>query len=245
MTPRPRLCLNRLPSALPSAVEAFNAQGFETIPVSFVAVEALPVDLDPGIVELDRYDAVVITSPEAAHRFVAAVERRWPQWPVGLTLWCVGEATAAQVPPEAPPVRVADAPGSASLMAQMEADGAFHRCLIATGAGSGRQFEALTDTVGCALDFLDLYRVVPKPPELSDAAVTAPYWVHGSAYLLEVAQLWAETHAPWWSQRVHFVTSDRAEMLLPTGSRYYRILTPAPDAVQNALRGEPCVKDEA
>lgn len=243
MSRAPRVCVNRLPSGMSRVLEAYRTLGFDATGVSFVHIEPLDVAHHPAVVELDRYDAIVVTSPEAAARFVEAVADRWPQWPVGLRIWCVGPATADVFPPDAPPIEVADPPGSQSVLQRMQARGSIQHCVVATGAGSGRQFEALTEMPGCTLEYLDLYRVVPIDPFVSEEAMSCAYWVHGSAALLEAATAWATQHAPWWAERTHFVTSDRAEMLLLPGSRYYRVSTPAPEAVLQALQGEPRVKD--
>lgn len=237
------VCVNRVQTALHRSVSEFQAAGFEACGVSFLDVLSLDVSLRPEITELDRYQHLIVTSPEAANQLTNAVLARWPQWPLGLTFWCVGETTAAQIPHDAGVIQVASPPGSSKLMELMRfhlSEGA--RCLIATARGSGRQFAALESLTRVRVDWLELYDLVPTNPiNLSDCLKQA-IWVHGSARLFGACMHHVQAAHVSLADVTHCVTSDAAQAHLPLGWRYYRIDAPTPECVRLALKGEPCVK---
>ena len=237
------VCVNRLPTALDRALTAFQTAGFDACGISFLDTCPIDVALHPAVTELDRYQHVIVTSPEAASQWVRAVEARWPQWPTGLTCWCVGEATAAYLPHHAVRIRCAEAPGSEPLIDMMrdvltpEA-----RCLVVTAADAGRQFRVLEASLSVPLDWLELYRLVAVKPDNLRACCACDHWVHGSAALLKACLEAVSEDGVSLASVTHCVTSDGAVALLPSGSRYYRIAAPQPEYVRLALEGEPCVK---
>ncbi|WP_317932402.1 uroporphyrinogen-III synthase [Halioxenophilus sp. WMMB6] len=46
------------------------------------------------VMDLDLYQFAIFISQNAVHYGVALIDRFWPQWPVGLTLLAIGQATA-------------------------------------------------------------------------------------------------------------------------------------------------------
>jgi len=240
---RVRVCVNRLRPALNRAVAEFEQAGFDACGLSVLDVRPIDVSLHPAITELDRYQHVIVTSPEAANQFSQAVLARWPQWPLGLTVWCVGAATAAAIPDEAGVIRTAKHPGSRALIADLQAAlEPSARCVVATAEGAGRQFECLQPQLTWPLDRLELFAVIPGEEVDMQSCLQQPYWIHGSANLLRACCDYAATHHVSLAGVTHCVTSDDAEALLPPGWRYYRIAAPQPEYVRLALEGEPCVK---
>lgn len=238
-----RVCINRVQTALDRAVSEFQAAGFDACGIGFVDVAPIDVSLRSEITELDRYQHVVVTSPEAAHRLTNAVLARWPQWPIGLTVWCVGAATAAHIPPDAGTIRIAASPGSTALIDSMRAHlDLDSRCLIATAQGSGQQFAVLNTVMTRPVDRIELYQLVPRSQVPLNDCVTRDLWVHGSAHLLRACLNYVQTAHVSLAAVTHCVTSEAAQTLLPSGWRYYRIEAPTPQCVRLALEGEPRVK---
>jgi uroporphyrinogen-III synthase len=237
------VCVNRVQTALARSVSEFQAAGFDACGVSFLDVLPLDVSLRPEITELDRYAHIIVTSPEAANQLTNAVLARWPQWPLGLTIWCVGEATAAHIPEDAGAIQVAPSPGSSALMELMRCHlDQNARCLVATAEGSGQQFAVLQSLFRVRVDWLELYQLVPTNPINLSNCFKHAIWVHGSAHLLRACIHHAQATHVSLADVTHCVTSDSAQAYLPLGWRYYRVDAPTPQCVRLALEGEPCVK---
>jgi len=239
-----KLWLNRLPSAFPRVAEAFVDAGFEVIALPCAQSYPLDVSLDPAIVDFDRFDHVVVTSPESARLLIDAVLSRWAQWPAEQQFWAVGLGTAEVLESELNSVRTALSPGSESLIQLMRAQiRPENRLLIVSGKRSGRQFSELNLLLLDPVAHLELFELVPHidlgPQNLNAIGGI----VHGSAVLLDAFLQQADTHGLNALDYVHFVTSSDAKAQLPSGSRYYQINSPTPDEVRLAMQGEPSVKD--
>lgn len=239
-----KLWLNRLPSAFPRVVEAFSDAGFDAIALPCVQSYPLDVSLDPAIVDFDRFDNVVVTSPESARLLIDAVLTRWAQWPAKQQFWATGVGTAEILKNELYPVRIAPSPGSESLIQLMFSEvRSDSQILIASGKDSGRQFDELNSALAAPVAHLELFELVPQFDLGNTSLDEVEGVVHGSALLVKTFLQIADTHHLKTSNYLHFVTSSDARGQLPPGSRYHQINSPTPDDVRLAIQGEPSVKD--
>jgi len=90
LNPRPARQAQGLTTALANA----GARVFELPLLEIIALELSAV-MRQQLLELDRYDAVVFVSANAARLGLAAVADYWPQWPHALPAFAVGPATKA------------------------------------------------------------------------------------------------------------------------------------------------------
>ena len=239
-----KLWLNRLPSAFPRVADAFVDAGFEVIALPCVQSHPLDVSLDSAIVDFDRFDHVIVTSPESARLLIDAVASRWAQWPAKQQFWAVGAGTSELLNDESHSVRTASSPGSQSLMYLMRSEIVLEsQILVVSGKGSGRQFDQLNSVLMDPVSHLELFELVPHF-DLGNTRIDAVDGVvHGSALLVRAFLKIAETHGLSVLDCLHFVTSSDAKAQLPTGSRYHQIQSPTPEGVRLAMQGDPSVKD--
>jgi len=239
-----KLWLNRLPSAFPRVADAFVDAGFEVIAVPCVRSHPLDVSLDSAIVDFDRFDHVVVTSPESARLLIDAVASRWAQWPAKQQFWAVGVGTSELLTDESHSVRTASRPGSQSLMHLMRSGIVPEsQILVVSGKGSGRQFDQLNSVLMDPVSHLELFDLVPHF-DLGNTRIDAVDGVvHGSALLVRAFLKTAETYGLSVLDYLHFVTSSDAKAQLPAGSRYHQIQSPTPEGVRLAMQGDPSVKD--
>ena len=239
-----KLWLNRLPSAFPRVADAFVDAGFEVIALPCVRSHPLDVSLDSAIGDFDRFDHVVVTSPESARLLIDAVASRWAQWPAKQQFWAVGVGTSELLRDESHSVRTASSPGSKSLMHLMRSEILPEsQILVVSGKASGRQFDQLNSMLMLPVSHLELFELVPHF-DLGNTRIDAfDGVVHGSALLVHAFLKIAETHGLSVLDCLHFVTSSDAKAQLPAGSRYHQIQSPTPEGVRLAMQGDPSVKD--
>ena len=181
-----KLWLNRLPSAFPRVVEAFSDAGFDAIALPCVQSYPLDVSLDPAIVDFDRFDNVVVTSPESARLLIDAVLTRWVKWPAKQQFWATGVGTAEILKNELYPVRIAPSPGSESLIQLMFSEVRSNsQILIASGKDSGRQFDELNSALAAPVAHLELFELVPQF-DLANSSSERFTLSHGSALCEDV-----------------------------------------------------------
>lgn len=234
-----RVCLNRLSSALPAAIEAFAQAGLAVSGAAFVEPCAVPVAPDVMARALASCEVVIVTSPEAATRLTRLLTEDPARWPA-IDLYAVGQSTRERLPAHRD-VTVPERPGAGPVAALLQQRyGLGTRCLVIGGDASGQQFQRLVDA-GMQVDWLALYRLSPVPEPAVGDCLSATHWVHGSAQLLCAFLLWARQTGYDVTQAIHVVPSETAQSHLPMGCRYYRSETPGPADVLAALQGEPRV----
>lgn len=239
-----KLWLNRLPSAFPRVADAFVDAGFEVIALPCVQSYPLDVSLDSAIVDFDRFDQVVVTSPESARLLIDAVASRWAQWPAKQQFWAVGAGTSELLRDESYSVRIASSPGSKSLMHLMRSEILPEsQILVVSAKGSGRQFDQLNSLLMLPVSHLELFELVPHFDLGNTRIDVVDGVVHGSALLVRAFLKIAEAHGLSVLDYLHFVTSSDAKAQLPAGSRYHQIQSPTPEGVRLAMQGDPSVKD--
>ncbi|MCC5881864.1 MAG: uroporphyrinogen-III synthase [Halomonas sp.] len=158
-------------AALAAAIEAV---GCPVVNLEAMALEALPED--PAIrqawLDFDHFHKVVVVSPFAAECLDNALDRYWPQLPLGTQWYAVGAATAEAlgqrlgVPVHLPPAAAGEDTSEALLeLASLRSlDG--QRVLLVAGEG-GRTL--LADTLaarGAKVTRVALYRRCLQPPPI-------------------------------------------------------------------------------
>lgn len=89
--------LNPRPLAQADALsEALRAAGARVLALPLLDITPLPLSATSraALMDLDRFDGVIVVSANAARFAVEVIRDCWPQWPVGVKLLAVGEATA-------------------------------------------------------------------------------------------------------------------------------------------------------
>lgn len=81
--------------ALCAAVEAAGYTVHSQPLLELQALPALPPSQRQLLLDLDHYQHVIFISGNAVHFGMACIEDYWPQVPVGLTWYAIGDATAA------------------------------------------------------------------------------------------------------------------------------------------------------
>ncbi len=122
-------------------------------------LDIVPMSVDRQIVaDLDRYDHVIVVSRNAVRHGVSALADFWPQWPLGLTWYAIGEATAALLAGfDIEPVVPAE-PHSESLLEMAGlGDIAGQRVLIVKGIGGQDTLEDQLASRDAAVDCLETY----------------------------------------------------------------------------------------
>ncbi|WNL40660.1 uroporphyrinogen-III synthase [Halomonas sp. PAMB 3232] len=151
---------------------ALAADGAWVEPLEVMALETLEEDaaLRSVWLDLDRFHKIVVTSPFAALQLIEAVDRYWPQLPVGIDFYAPGAGTATalegalDVRVERPPVSAGEDTSEALLTLDSLSGLAHQRVLIVAGEG-GRTLLAETLTArGAAVTRVATYRRVYRAP---------------------------------------------------------------------------------
>jgi|TARA_B110000977_G_scaffold115659_1_gene149444 uroporphyrinogen-III synthase len=145
--------------------EVHHLPCLDIVPVEPESLEGL--QSKQWAMDLDNFDHVIVISTNAAKHWLDLVEGYWPQWPVGVRWWAVGEATQSRL-------RVTGIEASrpdqgdtseallATLLPFVES---YHKVLIVRGCG-GR--EALADALvaaGAQVSYAQCYQ--RKRPNIS------------------------------------------------------------------------------
>lgn len=202
------------------------------------------------ILDLDRYQAIMVVSPAAARLGLQRVDSYWPQMPVGIDWFAVGESTARCLREVGLVVHVPDqGQDSESLTALPAWQTLLHqpdlRVLIWRGVG-GREY--LADQVRAAggrVDYLELYRRQPAEglrESLNEALQHKP----GGILLLssQALEYWHQAAGEQWSAQAEWrcwVPSQRvAAQAAELGCRDIIICNGADDdAVIEAVMAHP------
>ncbi len=76
---------------------ALGEQGWEVAPLDVMRLEALAEDATQRQIwlDIDQYHKIVVVSPFAAYCLSEALDRYWPQLPIGIDYYSVGRSTAS------------------------------------------------------------------------------------------------------------------------------------------------------
>ncbi|NGO88916.1 MAG: uroporphyrinogen-III synthase [Halomonas sp.] len=151
---------------------ALGEQGWEVAPLDVMRLEALAEDATQRQIwlDIDQYHKIVVVSPFAAYCLSEALDRYWPQLPIGIDYYSVGRSTASalhdqlgvrvHVPPPQRGEDTSEALLSLASLARLD----HQRVLLVAGEG-GRTLLADTLTErGACVTRLAVYRRVYQPP---------------------------------------------------------------------------------
>lgn len=156
--------LNPRPSTQAGALTAALTQaGAEVIELPLLAIEPLPLTAAARacLLDLDRYQATLFVSANAARLGLDAVAELWPQWPHGLPACAVGRATARILEAAGLTVVVPEREDSEGLLALPDLQSVQGQRWLLLRGDEGR--ELLPETLrarGAQVDVLPLYRRV-------------------------------------------------------------------------------------
>ncbi|MEH6387203.1 uroporphyrinogen-III synthase [Pseudomonas profundi] len=129
------------------------------------------------ILDIDRYHAVMVVSPVAARLGLERLDAAWPQPPVGIDWFAVGETTASVLRAYGLPVHTPDSgqdseallrlPVWSELLARPDL-----KILVWRGVGGREHLANHVRAVGGQVDYLELYRREP-PQGLATALESA------------------------------------------------------------------------
>lgn len=192
--------VNPRPAAQAQALtEALTAAGATVIALPLLEISALPQTpaTRTCLMALDRYDATVFVSANAARLGLDAVADLWPQWPHQLPAYAVGAATAELLSQAALPVfcpEQEDSEGLLAMPALAEVQG--QRWLIFRGDdGRALLIDSLRER-GATVDVLPLYtRSLPAAAHSQWQALAAEVSSRPDVVLLSSALVWQHWQA--------------------------------------------------
>ncbi|MGM0785410.1 MAG: uroporphyrinogen-III synthase [Pseudomonadota bacterium] len=156
---------------------AIQAVGFPVAHVEAMTLETLPETpaMRSAWLDFDHFQRVVVVSPFAGECLAEALDRYWPQLPVGTAWYAVGRATAATlnerlgVRVRVPPADAGEDTSEALLgLGSLRAlDG--QRVLLVAGEGGRTLLADALSARGAHVTRLALYRrrLVPPPPSVA------------------------------------------------------------------------------
>jgi len=157
-----RVLVTRPVAQAKGLIKAIEAQAGVAIPCPVLAIEVLPETAanKQKIIDLDRYDALIVISRNAAQMGLARIENYWPQLPAHLRWFAVGKSTAACLESEgiSPHVPVAGFNSEALLELPELQQLSGRRILILKGEGGRELLENSLSERGAAVETLALYQ---------------------------------------------------------------------------------------
>jgi uroporphyrinogen-III synthase len=190
---------------------AIQAQGFTVARLEAMRLERLPESAESRAawLDVDRFRRVVVVSPFAAHCLAEALDRYWPQPPVGIDYYAVGAATAAVlherlgVRVHLPMAGAGEDTSEALLSLPSLRELADQRVLLVAGEGGRPLLAEALATRGARLTRLALYRrrLVTPSAAMRDRLAEGRYraLVVSSGEILEHLARWcggAALHQP-------------------------------------------------
>jgi uroporphyrinogen-III synthase len=168
-----RVLVTRPAAQAKSIIERLRYYEFEVqhlpwldiVPMNPQSVEGL--QSKQWAMDLDRFDHVIVVSTNAARHWLDLVEGYWPQWPVGVRWWAVGEATQSAL-------RAAGIEASrpdngdtseALLAALLPSVKSHHKVLIVRGSGGRAVLAEALVAAGAQVSYGQCYQ--RKKPHIS------------------------------------------------------------------------------
>ncbi len=188
------------------------AMGIETLSMPLIDIE--PCEETQAqrqqMLDLDRYQAVVVVSPVAARQGLQRLDRYWPQAPLGIEWLAVGATTASVLSDYGLPVcRPEDGQDSEALLRLpiwRELLAAPHlKVLIWRGVGGREHIAEHVRGAGGQVDYLELYRR-KQPARLAEQLeAAAEQGVQGILVSSgQALEHWYEAAAQQWTAQRHW-----------------------------------------
>lgn len=181
---------------------AIEAAGFPVANLDAMALEALPEEpaMRQAWLDFDHYHKVVVVSPFAAECLYQALDRYWPQLPLGTAWYAVGAATAEilherlGVRVHLPPAEAGEDTSEALLELASLRSLEGQRVLLVAGEGGRALLGDTLQARGARVTRLALYRrrLQPPPDALQKCLARGHYraLVVSSGELLEHLARW-------------------------------------------------------
>lgn len=155
--------INTRPSVRAEALtQALKEAGAEVLSLPLLETIALSPDeyIKDCVLNLDSYDAVFVASPTAAQLGMSLLADYWPQWPVNMQWFAVGQATADVLrsyglEPIVPAQETSEGLLQLNALQQL-AQGA--RLLVLRGEGGRNLVRDSLQQQGVKVDYINLYR---------------------------------------------------------------------------------------
>jgi uroporphyrinogen-III synthase len=180
-----RVLVTRPAAQAKATIELLRKHGFEVqhqpclqiVPVEPQSVDGL--QSKQWAMDLDSFDHVIIISTNAAQHWLDLVQDYWPQWPVGVRWWAMGESTQAQLMAagiEAVRPHTGDTSEAllADLLPQIQNH---HKVLIVRGCGGRETLSEALVVAGAKVNYAQCYqRMIPNinPEQLLSLGQFAP-----------------------------------------------------------------------
>jgi uroporphyrinogen-III synthase len=166
-------------------IELLRKNGFEVLHQPCLTIEPVDPQSNDGLyskqwaMDLDTFDHVIVISTNAAQYWLNLVQDYWPQWPVGLQWWAMGESTQSQL---AAAGIVAGRPNTGDTSEALLNDllpliKKHHKVLIVRGCGGRETLSEALVAVGAKVVYAQCYqRQVPNISweQLCSVAAFAP-----------------------------------------------------------------------
>jgi uroporphyrinogen-III synthase len=155
-------------------IELLRNKGFEVHHQPCLTIAPVDPQSNDGLqskqwaMDLDTFDHVVVISTNAAQYWLDLVQDYWPQWPVGVQWWAMGESTQAQLQTAGID---ADRPNTGDTSEALLADllpqiKSHHKVLIVRGCGGRETLSDTLVTAGAKVTYAQCYQ--RKMPTISN-----------------------------------------------------------------------------
>lgn len=159
-----RILLTRPEGENEALAEALRAEGLEVRCLPLLAIDVIAENPRQRqiITQLDRFELVIVVSKPAARALVDLVDRWWPQPPVGLCWFALGQGTASILQSAGLPVHMpSQGHTSEALLDDPHLPHDLHRALIVSGTESRDVLDQALTKRGIAVERLSLYTRTP------------------------------------------------------------------------------------
>jgi len=212
--------------AIPWAKE-LTSLGAETVVQPMLAIEALSSAVDTAAIKntlmnLDKYQKAIFVSQNAVEYGTEWIDRYWPQLPVCLNFFAIGETTAALLEDKLAHLdAIIDSPRHAmnsdallQLAGLQQVEG--ERILIFRGKGGRTHLGKSLEARGALIDYCELYaRLVPKSIDkdkisaLIESKLTTVIAVHSGETLDNLCKAVNKTELQWMKQQALLLPGER------------------------------------
>jgi len=159
-----RVLVTRPVAQAKGLIKAIEAEGGVALACPVLAIEPLPETATnkQKIIDLDRYDALIVISRNAAQMGLARIENYWSQLPAHLRWFAVGKSTAACLESEGISPRVPAAGFNSEALLELPElqQLSDQRMLILKGEGGRELLEQSLAERGATVETLALYQRV-------------------------------------------------------------------------------------
>ena len=174
-----RVLVTRPIAQAQAMIELLREHGFEVQHQPCLAIVPVEPQSEDGLqskqwaMDLDTFDHVIVISTNAAQYWLDLVHDYWPQWPLGVRWWAMGEATQAQlVAADIDAGRPSVGDTSEALLADLLPQIKSHdKVLIVRGCGGRETLSDALVAAGAKVDYAQCYQ--RKVPNISSEQLSS------------------------------------------------------------------------